>query len=242
MADNVNAPDNQGENGASNQNGEKQYSESEVKQMIASSIERAIKDRFKNKPALSEEEVEEYKNLKTEKQRAAEELMKKQGEFDKLLSAKEQSWQKKVSDQENLLKTKDSLISSLVVDSSILEEATRQKAIEPSDVVALLRKAVNLKYVDSKPIAEVIDSDGTPRFKKGGEAYTISDLITEFREKKPHLFSAPDNATKGSSNLNANIAVGQGQNNHNTGVQYFNPSDYFSKMMNEDQVKKQMGI
>ena len=70
------------------------------------------------------------------------------------------------------------------VDNSILSIASSNNAINPSQVVALLKEEV--KYNDDGRI-EVVDNHSNVRYNSKGELLTLEDRVKEFLDSNPHF-------------------------------------------------------
>ena len=70
------------------------------------------------------------------------------------------------------------------VDNSILSIASSNNAINPSQVVALLKDEV--KYNDDGRI-EVVDNNSNVRYNKSGKPFSLEDRVKEFLDSNPHF-------------------------------------------------------
>ena len=70
------------------------------------------------------------------------------------------------------------------VDNQILSVASQNKAISPSQVVALLKAEVKLND-DGR--VEILDNNSNIRYNPKGELLTIQDRVNEFLDANPHF-------------------------------------------------------
>ena len=114
-------------------------------------------------------------------QKEAEEKQKIQkGEFEEILKNKTQEWNKE----------KASLESQLVdikINKSLLESASKNKAINPAQVVSLLQPQMKLNESGN---VEILDSKGLARYNSDGELLTTDELVQEFLTQNPHFVTA----------------------------------------------------
>ena len=83
------------------------------------------------------------------------------------------------------------------LDNSILSLASKNNAIAPDQVVALLKNEVN--YNDDGRI-EVLDNNKNIRYNPKGELLTIEERVKEFLDANPHFRKG---SLSGSGSLNS---------------------------------------
>jgi len=136
-------------------------------------------------------DVEKYQTFiaKEEQSKIAE--AKRKGEFEKVLM---QQSEKSVA-QINKLTGE---LTKIKVDGALLNSASTKKAINPEQVVRLVRDQV--KMSDTGDV-EVIDSKtGQTRYSDTGEALSVDGLVSEFLKSNPHFVQAGPAGAGSSSN------------------------------------------
>ena len=92
--------------------------------------------------------------------------------------------QERIAEKENeILKYKNE-IKKERIDNTILSVASRNKAISPSQVVALLKDQVRL--TDDNRV-EILDNNGNIRYNQKGELLTVEEQVKEFIDANPHF-------------------------------------------------------
>lgn len=169
----------------------------ETKTFTQDEVDRILKDRLareRNKLMKNFEDVdvEEYRNLKAEQERKAQEEQAKRGEFEKIL-------QTTVEKKDSVIGQLQAELHAVKVDGNLLNAASRHKAVNPEQVVKLLKEQVKLNEAGS---VDILDADGTPRYKDDGRPYEVDDLVNEFLTQNPHF----KNATPSGSGTTGQIA------------------------------------
>ena len=154
------------------------------------------------KKRLAQERSQMYKKLgvddidiavtavKTQKDLEEKQKIQK-GEFEEILKNKTQEWNKE----------KASLESQLVdikINKSLLSSASKHKAINPDQVVALLQSRIKLNESGN---VEIFDEKGTTRYNSNGEPLTTDELVQEFLTQNPHFVSATPSGSGTVSNV-----------------------------------------
>ena len=128
--------------------------------------------------------------VKTQKQ--AEEAQKIQkGEFEEILKARTQEFNKEKENLENQLR-------DIKINKSLLSSASRNKAINPDQVVELLKTNIQLNESGN---VEILDKNGLARYNKVGELLTTDELVQEFLTQNPHFVSATPSGSGSVSNV-----------------------------------------
>ena len=84
------------------------------------------------------------------------------------------------------------------INKSLLSSASRNKAINPDQVVELLKN--NIKLNESGNV-EILDKSGLPRYNQSGELLTTDELVQEFLTQNPHFVSATPSGSGSVSNV-----------------------------------------
>ena len=126
-------------------------------------------------------DVEKYQTLVAKEEQAKLAEAKRKGEFEKVL---QQQAEKSIAQINKLT----SELTKIKVDGALLNSASTKKAINPEQVVRLVREQV--KMSDTGDV-EVIDSKtGQTRYSDTGEALSVDGLVSEFLKSNPHFVQA----------------------------------------------------
>ncbi len=138
--------------------------------------------------------VEDFETIKqaVKSQKDAEEKQRIQkGEFEEILKARTQEFNK---EKENL----ESQLRDIKINKSLLSSASRHKAINPDQVVELLKGNIQLNESGN---VEILDKNGIARYSKLGELLTTDELVQEFLTQNPHFVSATPSGSGTVSNV-----------------------------------------
>ena len=136
------------------------------------------------KSRLEAEKSKYEKKLQEEEKQKAEILRQKQVEEAKTKADIEKIMQERIKEKEEEVLRYKNQIKKEKVDNSILSIASSNNAINPSQVVALLKEEV--KYNDDGRI-EVVDNNSNVRYNKSGKPLTLEDRVKEFLDSNPHF-------------------------------------------------------
>ena len=154
------------------------------------------------KKRLAQERSQMYKKLgvedidiavnavKTQKELEEKQKIQK-GEFEEILKNKTQEWHKERSNLESQLK-------DIKINKSLLSSASKNKAINPDQVVSLLQPQIKLNESGN---VEILDSKGLPRYNSNGELLSTDELVQEFLTHNPHFVSATPSGSGSVSNV-----------------------------------------
>ena len=164
------------------------FSEEDVNNIVK---QRLAKERASIFKKLDVDDLDTAINaVKTQKE--AEEKSKIQkGEFEKLLKEKSEEYNKKVSNLESELR-------DIKINKALLSSASKNRAINPDQVVELLKPTLRLNETGS---VEVLDKNGIARYNGKGEALTTDELVQEFLTQNPHFVSATPSGSGSVSNV-----------------------------------------
>ena len=136
------------------------------------------------KSRLEAEQRKYEKKLQEEETRKAELLKEQQLKEAKSKSEIEKIMQERIKEKEEEVLRYKTQIKKEKVDNSILSIASSNNAINPSQVVALLKEEV--KYNDDGRI-EVVDNNSNVRYNKSGQPFSLEDRVKEFLDSNPHF-------------------------------------------------------
>ena len=125
-------------------------------------------------------------------QKETEEKQKIQkGEFEEILKNKTQEWNKEKTNLEVQLR-------DIKINKSLLSSASKNRAINPDQVVELLNKDIKLNESGN---VEILDKNGLPRYNSNGELLTTDELVQEFLTQNPHFVTASPSGSGSVSNV-----------------------------------------
>jgi hypothetical protein len=136
------------------------------------------------KSRLEAEQRKYEKKLQEEEKQRQEILKQEQLKEAKTKSDLEKIMQERLAEKDQELNRFKEQIKKEKVDNSILSVASSNKAINPAQVVALLKDEI--KYTDDGRI-EVVDNNSNVRYNAKGELLTIEDRVKEFLDSNPHF-------------------------------------------------------
>lgn len=128
--------------------------------------------------------------VKTQKELEERQRIQK-GEFEEILKSKTQEWNTERSNLEGQLK-------DIKINKSLLSSASKNKAINPDQVVELLNRDIKLNETGN---VEILDKNGIARYNKLGELLTTDELVQEFLTQNPHFVSATPSGSGSVSNV-----------------------------------------
>ena len=128
--------------------------------------------------------------VKTQKELEERQRIQK-GEFEEILKSKTQEWNSERSNLEGQLK-------DIKINKSLLSSASKNKAINPDQVVELLNKNIKLNETGN---VEILDKSGLARYNGNGELLTTDELVQEFLTQNPHFVSATPSGSGSVSNV-----------------------------------------
>jgi hypothetical protein len=161
---------------------EKALTQEQVDKIVA---DRVARERAKFEKKYSGVDLDHYKGLvEAEEQRKQQEL-EKRGEYEKLLKDQAEKFNSKI-------KTYESELHSIKVDGALLQEASKSKAVNPQQVVALLKGSLKLNEAGT---VDVMDANGQVRYDDNGNPFPVSKLVEEFLTNNPHFKSAGPQGT-----------------------------------------------
>jgi hypothetical protein len=156
---------------------EPKLSQDDVNRIVA---ERVAREKAKFEKKYSGVDLDLYNKLVEEKEKTRQQEMEKRGEFEKLLKEQAEKFNGKIQQYESEL-------TSIKVDGTLLSEASNQRAVNPQQVVSLLKGNIKLNEAGG---VDVVDANGQVRYDDNGTPLTVSNLVNEFLTANPHFVSA----------------------------------------------------
>jgi len=161
---------------------ENTLSQDEVNRIVA---ERVAREKAKFEKKYSNVDLDLYNQLVEEKETLRQEELKKRGEFEELLKSQAEKFNGKIKQYENEL-------TSIKVDGALLNAASANRAVNPQQVVQLLKGQVKLNEAGT---VDVIDANGQVRYDDNGNPLQVSNLVNTFLTENPHFVSAGPNGS-----------------------------------------------
>ena len=157
-------------------------SQDDVNRIVA---ERVAREKAKFEKKYSGIDLDHYKNLVEQDEARKQDELEKRGEFEKVLKDQAEKFNSKIHQYETEL-------HSIKVDGALLNEASANKAINPQQVVQLLKNQVKLNDAGG---VDVVDSNGQVRYDDNGSPLTTAALMKDFLNANPHFVSAGPTGT-----------------------------------------------
>jgi len=161
---------------------ENTLTQDDVNRIVA---ERVAREKAKFEKKYSGVDLDLYNQLVEEKETTRQQEMEKRGEFEKLLKEQAEKFNGKIQQYETEL-------TSIKVDGTLLSEASNQKAVNPQQVVSLLKGQIKLNEAGG---VDVVDTNGQVRYDDNGNPLAVSNLVKEFLTANPHFVSAGPNGS-----------------------------------------------
>ena len=133
---------------------------------------------------LDAEKKKQQRIVEEMKKKEEDALKEKQIQEAKTKSDLEKLMQERLAEKDaEILKYKNE-IKKERVDNSILSVASKNKAISPNQVVALLKD--NIRLTDDNRV-EVLDNNKNIRYNSKGELLSVEEQVKEFLDANPHF-------------------------------------------------------
>lgn len=153
--------------------------------------ERLSRERQKILKQYEGVDVDRYRQLTEKEEQIRIEQEKARGNFEKVL-------QETVSKKDQAITQLQKELQAIKVDGNLLAAASGRKAINPQQVVRLLKDNIRL---NASGEVEVVDENGDVRFTEQGTAMGVEQLVEEFLTKNPHFVSAGPGGSGSQSNI-----------------------------------------
>jgi len=152
---------------------------------------RIIRERQKILKDIGTDNLDNAKIALKEKEQQEIERKKQRGEFEDLLKEQADKFnQEKTSLQKQLEQIK--------INDSLVNAASKNKAINPEQVTNLLRNKVRLNE-DGR--VEILAENNQPRYNSKGELLSVDDYVQEFITQNPHFQSATPSGSGSQGNV-----------------------------------------
>ena len=155
----------------------KSFSQDELERIVE---QRLARERRKYEKQLEGVDLDEARRLMEEKQQAELERQKEKGEFEKVL--------KQVTEKKDqTIQTLNHKLYELQVDGALVNAASQSGAVNPQQVVQLLKGQTRL---NEEGQVEILDSDGTVRYNDTGSPLSVNEYVSDFLTANPHFVKA----------------------------------------------------
>lgn len=171
-------------------------SQEESKYFTQEDLDRIVKDRLdreRKKIAKQFEgvDVKKYRELMDAEEEARLEQQKARGEFENILKST-------VEKKDTVIQQLQQELHSIKVDGSLLNAASSKRAVNPQQVVSLLKNNIRLGETGD---VEVLDAEGNVRYTDNGTVMRVDELVDEFLSSNPHFIQAGPNGSGAKSNI-----------------------------------------
>ena len=153
--------------------------------------ERVAKERASIYKKLDVEDLDTAINAVKSTREAEEKQKIQKGEFEQILKEKSEEYGKKIG-------TLESELRDIKINKALLSSASKNRAINPDQVVELLKN--NIKLSDSGSV-EILDKNNIARYNSKGELLTTDEFVQEFLTQNPHFVTATPSGSGSVSNV-----------------------------------------
>ena len=164
------------------------FSEADVNNIVK---QRLAKERASIYKKLDVEDLETAIQAVQNQKQAEEKTKIQKGEFEQILKEKSEEFNKKYTSLEKELK-------DIKINKSLLSSASKNRAINPDQVVELLKNNIKLNETGN---VEILDKNGIARYNSKGELLTTDELVNEFLTQNPHFVTATPSGSGSVSNV-----------------------------------------
>ena len=164
------------------------FSEDDVNNIVK---QRLAKERASIYKKLDVEDLDTAINAVKSTREAEEKQKIQKGEFEQILKEKSEEFNKKYTSLESELK-------DIKINKALLSSASKNRAINPDQVVELLKNNIKLNETGG---VEIVDKNGIARYNSKGELFTTDELVNEFLTQNPHFVTATPSGSGSVSNV-----------------------------------------
>ena len=150
------------------------------------------------KARLESEKNKHNKHLEEIKQKEADALKEKEVKEAKSKAELEKLMQQRIAEKDTEILKYKSEIKKERIDNSVLSVASKMNAINPQQVVDLLKSEIKLN--DDNRI-EILDNNSNIRYNPKGELLTIEQRVKEFLDANPHFSQGSKSGTGSQSSI-----------------------------------------
>lgn len=153
--------------------------------------ERLVRERSKILKQYEGVDVDKYRSLLEAEEKKQLEEQTKRGQFEEILKTT-------VGKKDQAIQQLQKELQAIKVDGAVLNAASGRKAVNPQQVVRLLKDQIRLG--DSGSV-EVLDDSGSIRYNDNGNPMTAEELVSEFLSANPHFVAAGPSGTGSQSSV-----------------------------------------
>ena len=150
------------------------------------------------KARLESEKNKHNKHLEEIKQKEADALKEKEVKEAKSKAELEKLMQQRIAEKDTEILKYKTEIKKERIDNSVLSVASKMNAINPQQVVDLLKSEI--KLTDDNRI-EILDNNSNIRYNPKGELLTIEQRVKEFLDANPHFSQGSKSGTGSQSSV-----------------------------------------
>jgi hypothetical protein len=163
----------------------KNFTQDDLDKIVA---DRIARERSKYEKKFAGVDLDHYRQLSEEAEQRQIAEQTKRGEFETILKTT-------VEKKDTVIQKLQSELQTIKIDGQLLDVASRNRAVNPQQVVQLLKNQVRLGETGS---VEVVDREGRLMYSDSGEPLAVSDLVGSFLKDNPHFVtaSAPGSGTR----------------------------------------------
>jgi len=156
----------------------KTFTQADLDKVVA---DRIARERRKFEKKYEGIDPEYYSELSAKAEKEKQDKLKAKGEFEQILKDSMSKKDEQIGALLNQVKT-------IKVDGSLLDTASKHKAINPGQVSQLLKDQVKMNEAGD---VEIVDpKTGQVRYDEQGEHLNVSQLVEEFLTANPHFVAA----------------------------------------------------
>lgn len=192
MTQDVEQQDTESQDDVQNQADTRTFTQTDVDRIVE---DRIARERKRLEKRFDGVDVSRYQELmQAEEQRQLQE-QKRRGEFDNILK-------QTVEKKDNVITQLQRELQNIKVDGALVNAASQYKAVNPQQVVKLLKDQVRLGETGE---AEVVDpGTGQVRYTDAGDPLGIDNLVQEFLATNPHFKQSTPGGSGSKSNTSVN--------------------------------------
>jgi hypothetical protein len=173
----------------------KTFTQEELDKVVA---ERLAREKRKYEKKYDGIDIEQYNELTAKAEKERNDKLKAKGEFEKILK-------ETVEKKDAQLNQYKAQISSIKIDGNLTDLAAKSNAVNPGQVVQLLKNQVRLG--DDGEV-EIVDlKTDSLRYTENGTLMTANDLVNEFLQANPHFVKASPGGSSSESKIGMNKGV-----------------------------------
>lgn len=163
-----------------------EQTDNEAKTFTQAELDRVVADRIARERRKFEKKYDGidpdyYTELSTKAEKEQQDKLKAKGEFEQLLKAQAEKKDAQINTLLDQVKT-------IKIDGTLLDTASKYKAVNPGQVVTLIKDQVKMNEAGD---VEIVDpKTGQVRYKDDGTHLTIEELTKDFLNSNPHFVEA----------------------------------------------------